>query len=159
MTRSSTSGGPLLTDLQKSEALARADVREPGSAELVPAAELAGRAQAVMETEVPFPPGLDSASRLDWRRQTETGALSMADVRALVQSNALCDWIRFAAVDDLTGEQRTIVSQLASWPTSRGSAWTVELLQPVIDALLAGDREPALAFVTTGPCRPHPRGA
>lgn len=119
-------------------------------------AEAAAVAQTIGALEVPLPPGLDAAANLRWESQNQGQPIAEDDMRFLLQHNAACDWLRFAATNDLTDDQRTIVEQLPDWSALRGGLWTEKFLRPIVADVLAGNRAAVEVFVTTGPGKPVP---
>lgn len=73
--------------------------------------------------EVPFPPGLNSASHIDWAKAVDGGiggtSMSASALQRVIQANAERDWAWYAANHDLTAEQTTIVQSISQWSGRR----------------------------------------
>jgi hypothetical protein len=135
------------TALEKSIALTRA-TREVTTEAIAPEQSRAVAA-AISAAEIPLPPGLDTATTLDWPGQSGFGPVTVTDVRDLLQANAAFDWVWFAAAAELTGDHREIVTQIPDWPRFRGSHGLGARLREVFTSALAGDRTPAQDFAAT----------
>lgn len=104
------------------------------------------RAAEVLE-QVPFPPGRNSAASLNWDWQ---GDLTEGDVQELVQANAKCDWVLYAADTaakrELTREELAILADLPAWSAVRKSA-TQQHLKRAVEGIRSGDWEAARTFL------------
>lgn len=131
-----------LTPIEQSDALTRAERRTPRATAQPVLAPEASRAVAVAiaTAEIPLPPGLNTAAALDWPGQSGFGPITVADVRDLLEVNAARDWIWFAAHNDLTPEQRLILSEVPRWPRLRDSGLGASFAA-AIDRILDGDSD------------------
>jgi hypothetical protein len=111
------------------------------------AREQAAAIAAEYGEDVPLPPGWNSAAKLDWSKQNGGQAVSTTDIQSLVQHNAIADWISYAARQpSLTADERTILAQVPDWAVVRGSQWGEDVLRPMVQAVLSGDRSAATRF-------------
>ncbi|WP_320672366.1 hypothetical protein [Patulibacter defluvii] len=119
--------------------------RAPGEGEASYApSEVRKVAAVVSAAEIPLPPGLNTASTIPWDRQA--GAIGYrqlpdSEVRRLLQTNALFDWLWYAAHNDLTAEQREIVLSIPSWPAFRDSAVRGHFEDAIDRIAVKGDRK------------------
>lgn len=79
-----------------------------------------------ISAEIPFPPGLNSASHFNWSDVLDSGpggaTMGDADLRRVIQANALRDWAWYAANHTLTDDERLVAKEIASWSAFRHSA-------------------------------------
>jgi hypothetical protein len=120
--------GQAVTPQEKSAALRTAPaLNVDPSAGFYRVDQVRSRAEQVMR-DVPFPPGRNRANELIWEHQ---GPLSEADVQALVQANAMCDWLGYAnelaQAGHLTNEVRTILRDLPDWAGVRTLPFNAQL--------------------------------
>lgn len=76
-----------------------------------------------MCTGIPFPPGLNSASHLNWRKAVDAGiggtSMSETELGRVLQANAERDWAWYAARYELSEEQAQIVADISQWSGRR----------------------------------------
>jgi len=109
------------------------------------------RAREVMQ-QVPFPPNRNSADRLAWENQ---GSLAEGDIELLVQSNAMCDWLQYAADQASAGQVETevkaVLRGLPAWPAIRSLPFNQQLGEAV-EAVQANEYAPLRALLKV--CEP-----
>jgi len=137
------SAGPPRTEaIERSAALTRAARDELPDAPVTPQAARAVAA-ALAAAEIPLPPGHDLVGEIDWEAQAgDDGEIALAAVRELLELGAARAWLRYAARNELTAEQRLILSDVPRWPRLRGERLGDEVAAAVAALLGDGDAEP-----------------
>jgi hypothetical protein len=93
-------------------------------------------------------PGPRHRRQPHWPGQSGFGPITLVDVYDLLEVNAARDWIWFAAHNDLTAEQRQVLTDVPRWPRLRESG-IGRTYAEAIERVLAGDRDWAQQFAVT----------
>lgn len=130
------------TALARSDALAAAPAANRFGVADVPAAAVRGFADGLAD-DVPLPRG-GTFDGIQW--EAAGGAFSTAETRAILQYNAMCQWVRAHRDGRETDVSARILAELPGWAAWRGTE-TATMLGAAIAELLAGGGPAAAALL------------